>query len=247
MSRRFLACLPALVLVPSLFVLSCSDDDGTRPNADFEFTPNTLALGLMNVPYTQIVSVTGGTAPYTWSITDGAVPPGMATNAAAESFTIAGTPSTIGTFSFTLRAEDDDGAASTKSYSIGVVQAFSLNGTWNFTIDVTAADGICAGEENEPPSTDTITVTETQSSEPYVSNVTMTGFLGDPSNVLTGTRTGSIITVSGSYPEDQGTTTTTHNLYATGENTIVGQETWSWSGPGGDCPNGRADVTAVRQ
>jgi hypothetical protein len=247
MKRRFLVCWPALPIVFAIFILSCGDDNGEEPNADFEFTPNELALALMNVPYSQVVSVSGGTPPYTWDIIEGAVPPGMVTDPADESFTIAGTPSNVGTFSFTLRAEDDAGKVSTRAYSIGVVQAFILNGNWSFTIDVTAADGVCAGEENSPPATDTITVTEAQSGDPYVTNVTMSGFLGNPSNVLTGTRTGSIITVSGSYPEDGGTTTTTHNLYATGESALVGEEIWSWSGPGGDCPNGRADVTAVRQ
>ena len=246
MKRRFLV-LPAVVLVLSLFVLSCGDDNGERPNVDFEFTPDQLALALKNVPYTQVISVSGGAAPYTLSISEGSVPPGMSTDPSDESITIAGTPSTSGNFSFTVKAEDSDGAVSTRAYSIGVVQAFDLNGTWNYTIDVTAADGVCAGDENDPPSTDAITVTETQSGDPYVTNVTMSGFLGDPSNVLTGTRTGSIITVSGSFPEDGGTTTTTHNLYATGENTIIGEETWSWSGPGGDCPNGRANVSASRQ
>ncbi len=246
MDRRFLV-LPAVVLLLSLFVLSCGDDNGEKPNVEFEFTPNQLALALKNVPYTQVISVSGGAAPYTLSISEGSVPPGMSTNPTDESITIAGTPSTIGTFSFTVRAEDSDGAVSTRAYSIGVVQAFDLNGTWNYTIDVTAADGVCAGQENNPPSTDAITVTETQSGDPYVTNVTMSGFLGDPSKVLTGTRTGSIITVSGSYPEDGGTTTTTHNLYATAESALVGEEIWSWSGPGGDCPNGRAYVTAIRQ
>jgi hypothetical protein len=239
--------LPAFVLLLSFSVLSCGDDDGGRPVVTLEFTPSALPVGIKDAAYSEVVSVSGGTAPYTWSITEGALPAGITMVPAAESVTIAGTPTTVDTFSFTLRTEDANEASATKEYVIQVVESFGVSGNWSVTVDVTEADGVCEGEENDIPGTDTITVTQTATGDPNVFDVTMSGFLGEFSNVLTGTMTGTHITVAGSYPEDGGTTTTRYELTVTGENTMAGDEYWSWSGGGGDCPNGRATVTAVRQ
>lgn len=246
MDRRIVKCWPGLVLVLSLVILSCGDDNGERPNVEFEFTPSLLPIGIKDQPYSEVVSVSGGTGPYTWTVDPADLPPGTNADPAAESLTIAGTPTTAETFTFTVRVEDANGASTTKTFTIQVVDSFDLGGDWSFTIDVTAAYGVCEGEENADPSTDTITVTQTASGTPGIFNVTMTGFLGNPAYELTGTMTGAYITVSGSYPEDGGTTTTTHNLVVTAPNTIAGEESWTWSGPGGDCPNGRASVTASR-
>lgn len=247
MNRRLLAYLPALVLLLSFFVLSCSDDDGSRPVVTLAFTPSTMPSAFKDAPYSQVIGVSGGTAPYALSISQGALPPGVTSDPSTDSIAIAGTPTTLGTYSFTVRAEDANDVAGTKAYVIQVVEVVGVSGAWSFTVDVTAADGVCAGEENAPPSTDTITITQTPTSDPNVFTIAMAGFLGDPAITLNGTMTGANIVVAGSYPEDGGTTTSSHNLNVTGPNTISGVETWSWIGPGGSCPNGLAEVTATRR
>ncbi|HYV98094.1 MAG TPA: hypothetical protein VE967_11610, partial [Gemmatimonadaceae bacterium] len=86
-------------------------------------------------------------------------------------------------------------------------------GVWNFSIVNTVTTGACAGEAGDS-SLDPITITKTGSRAPY--SVTAKGFLGVQSNVLTGTFSSSKkLTISGSYAEDGGTTTTTHTLTAT--------------------------------
>ena len=48
-------------------------------------------------------------------------------------------------------------------------------------------------------------------------------------------------------PEDGGTTTAFFSMTLSEDgNALTGFEEWTWLGPGGFCPNGESDVTAVR-
>jgi prepilin-type N-terminal cleavage/methylation domain-containing protein len=53
--------------------------------------------------YSQALSATGGTTPYTWSLTAGALPTGLTLSSGGI---ISGTPTTVGTYSFTVRVTD---------------------------------------------------------------------------------------------------------------------------------------------
>ena len=55
-----------------------------------------------NTTYTGSLSVTDGTAPYTWSVSSGTLPVGLSISGAI----ISGTPTTVGTSTFTIKAED---------------------------------------------------------------------------------------------------------------------------------------------
>jgi len=63
-----------------------------------------LPLAKLGLPYNQSLSMTGGTAPYLWSITDGTLPNGVTLS--PDSGTLSGTPSTSGSFFFTIRVMD---------------------------------------------------------------------------------------------------------------------------------------------
>lgn len=117
-------------------------------------------------------------------------------------------------------------------------------GTWTFAIVVTEANGICAGEEGDS-SNHLITITTPDTAQPF--NVSASGFLGVSSNILTGTFDNNTLTISGSYPEEDGTTTPTHVLVATGANQMVGTETWNFTNTMGSCANSKSSVTATRQ
>ncbi|MBI5281168.1 MAG: putative Ig domain-containing protein [Candidatus Solibacter usitatus] len=80
-------------------------------------TSATLPAGIINTAYSQALGATGGTQPYTWAVTSGALPPGLTL---AANGTIAGTPSTPGTFSFTVRASDSVGAQATRQLSLTI-------------------------------------------------------------------------------------------------------------------------------
>ncbi len=117
-------------------------------------------------------------------------------------------------------------------------------GVWRVGIVVTVATGACDGEVGES-SVEDITITKTGSAPPY--NVTASGFLGDPANVLTGTfDANNRLLLSGSYPEDGGTTTAEHDLIAVSPDRMEGVENWTWSGTEGTCPGSQSSVTADR-
>lgn len=56
-----------------------------------------------NVPYAATLDSWGGTAPYTYSIASGTLPPGLALSSTGE---IAGAPAHVGTYAFRVRVQD---------------------------------------------------------------------------------------------------------------------------------------------
>lgn len=89
-------------------------------------TPAAQFPANVNVPYATNINVVGGVAPYAWTVASGSPPPGMsfATSSSAIQ-TLNGTPTTPGTYTFTLEVEDSTGSfAPTQSFQI-VVKPYS--------------------------------------------------------------------------------------------------------------------------
>ena len=86
-------------------------------------TTATLLNGEVTVAYSQTLVVTGGAAPYTWSLSAGTLPRGLSLSAAGV---ISGTPSRTGTSTFTVKVLDALGAAATQALSITVAAAPSI-------------------------------------------------------------------------------------------------------------------------
>ena len=81
-------------------------------------SPASLTAGQVDVAYSQSLAATGGIAPYAWAISSGTLPTGLTLSAAGVlSGTITGVP---GVFNFVVRATDDYGCVSTKSYALTV-------------------------------------------------------------------------------------------------------------------------------
>ena len=72
-------------------------------------TPPGLPPGTVGVPYQQPITInTEGTeSPYTWTVSAGSLPPGLALN--SETGVLSGTPAAAGVFSFTLTVVDSWG------------------------------------------------------------------------------------------------------------------------------------------
>ena len=84
-------------------------------------TTTSLANGEITVVYSQPVSATGGTTPYAWSVSAGSLPPGLSQSSTTG--TISGTPTTAGTYAFTVRVTDAMTGFATKALSIAVAPA----------------------------------------------------------------------------------------------------------------------------
>ncbi|SDG49301.1 putative Ig domain-containing protein [Dyella sp. 333MFSha] len=79
--------------------------------------PATLPNPTVGAAYSQNVSASGGTAPYTFAVTAGATPSGLSLSAAGV---LSGTPTAAGTFNFTVTATDDNGFDGAHAYTVTV-------------------------------------------------------------------------------------------------------------------------------
>lgn len=81
-------------------------------------TTTSLPYGIVNSPYSQTLQASGGTTPYTWSISSGSLPDGVSLNSSTG--TISGTPTTEGTFNFTVKVTDLASPANTDTQDLSI-------------------------------------------------------------------------------------------------------------------------------
>jgi hypothetical protein len=101
-------------------------------------TPSTnsaLAIGTadlpdatVGVPYSRTLTASGGRPDFSWLIETGSLPPGLSL---AQTGSIAGTPSTAGTFNFVVKVTDANSATATKALPLTVKSAAPLTITLN--------------------------------------------------------------------------------------------------------------------
>jgi Malectin domain/Putative Ig domain len=96
-----------------------------------QITTSSLPSGQAAVPYSTTLAAIDGTSPYKWSITSGALPAGLTL---ASSGTISGTPTTSGTFSFTVHVADSasspTSASANLSITIAAASTYSVMLNW---------------------------------------------------------------------------------------------------------------------
>ncbi|MFJ6280637.1 putative Ig domain-containing protein [Arthrobacter subterraneus] len=113
----------------STFTVRATDQAGNTATRQFTITinearplvitsPSTLPAGTVGAAYAVGVFADGGTTPYSWIQTAGTLPPGLALQASPGR--IQGTPTTAGTFTFTLRVTDSAGQSATGTFSITI-------------------------------------------------------------------------------------------------------------------------------
>jgi uncharacterized protein (TIGR03437 family) len=81
--------------------------------------------GQIGSPYSLTFAASGGTPPYTWSLAQGALPPGLTLNSAGA---ISGTPTTSGTYGFTVKASDSAVSSATRAASITITYPSGYTG-----------------------------------------------------------------------------------------------------------------------
>jgi hypothetical protein len=80
-------------------------------------SPTTLPNGALNSPYNQVITASGGTGPYTFAVSSGALPQGL--NLASDG-TLSGTPTQEEVANFTVTATDAALCTGSKSYTITI-------------------------------------------------------------------------------------------------------------------------------
>ena len=80
-------------------------------------SPARLPSGTPGVPYSEVLTASGGTAPYTFLLS-GSLPPGLSFTPTSPTATISGTPTTAGCFPFTVTVTDANGCSTSVNYTI---------------------------------------------------------------------------------------------------------------------------------
>ena len=85
---------------------------------------STLSPGTVGQPFAQNFFLSGGGAPYSWSLASGQLPPGLRLQTFNDprdaNDELAGTPTTAGTFTFTMRVIDYGGQQATQQFTLTI-------------------------------------------------------------------------------------------------------------------------------
>lgn len=90
-----------------------------------------------HVGYGTSISASGGVAPYAWKVVSGQLPPGLALNGSSgATLGISGTPTALGTWTFTVQVTDANSHVAQGSYTIQVNPQASclLQGTFSYLL-----------------------------------------------------------------------------------------------------------------
>lgn len=160
-------------------------------------SPATLPGGNVSSLYSQMFTATGGTPPYAFTVPAGSLPPGLTL---ASGGALSGTPTTVGTYCFEVRAVDSAGCATVICYYTIVISAASCPGG---TVITLSPPGLPAATTYSPY---TQAITATGGTPPYTFAITL-GTLppGLTLNSATGLVSGTP-TQSGNYTLNIGAT-----------------------------------------
>jgi hypothetical protein len=86
-------------------------------------TPSPLPSGAEGATYSQGLAASGGAMPYVWSLTGGALPPGVVLTADGS---LAGIPTAPGNFEFSAKVADSQGSSDTRSFALTTKPASSV-------------------------------------------------------------------------------------------------------------------------
>ncbi len=127
---------PVVTAQTSVTVTATSVADPTK-SASIVITVNpissqALQIGAVTLPqaqqgdtFTAVLSASGGTQPYSWSVSTGALPAGIVLNPNGD---VTGIPTSTGTFNFTVTATDAASATANANFSISVVAGSNFDG-----------------------------------------------------------------------------------------------------------------------
>jgi Bacterial Ig-like domain (group 3) len=102
-----------------------------NPAVSIGISPNSVPNGTAGAAYAPTLFIaSGGASPYTYSVSSGTLPFGLSLSNAGV---LSGTPSTAGSFTFTVRATDLNGATGFASYSATISQQGLLSQTIQFS------------------------------------------------------------------------------------------------------------------
>jgi len=151
---------------------------GTANGALITLNPTSLPAATYGASYSATITASGGTAPYTYSVSTGSLPAGLTLNSGTGA--ISGVPAATGSFSFIIEATDSYSFTGTQNYTL-TVNAATLTITANNATKIygtanPAFTGTVTGAANGDTFTESFSTTATLSSPvgtyPIVPSVT---------------------------------------------------------------------------
>jgi hypothetical protein len=141
------------------FTVQVTDANGVTASAQFTIsivandlqitTTSPLPNASVNVPYSYGLTVTGGSAPYTWSLSAGSLVSGFSIDPATG--VLSGTPTQTGSLHFNISVTDNDFDQTSQSFDLTVAgtmltisttqTTFTVTVGSNFTTSLTASQG----------------------------------------------------------------------------------------------------------
>lgn len=111
------------VFLPAWLLLSLLFSAGAFAQAPVvTVAPATLPDGAVGTAYGEVITASGTTGPYTFFVGAGALPPGLTLTTGGM---LSGAPTTIGTYNFTIVAEDGASSGS-RAYTVEIFPAASI-------------------------------------------------------------------------------------------------------------------------
>jgi hypothetical protein len=115
-------------------------DTGSASN--LTITTATIPTGVRTVSYSSTLSATGGTTPYTWTVSSGTLPTGLSLSSGGV---LSGTPTSTSVFTFTLQVTDNASHTATQQYTVQILDPVTIQTTSPLTtavIDTTYSNTI---------------------------------------------------------------------------------------------------------
>jgi VCBS repeat protein/centrosomal CEP192-like protein len=117
-------------LICMAFLAGCGGGSSIVPPPPAPLTIATANLppGTWETPYSQVIQATGGVAPYTWSVSAGALPHNLSlSNSTTNTVTISGTPDVPGsTVGFTIKVTDSASQVATQAYEVLISSSITV-------------------------------------------------------------------------------------------------------------------------
>ena len=128
--RAWKSCWTVVLVALPMLLTACNDDDdrdrGFDPVAPMITAPAaTLANGIVDMAVTPLSVAATGTAPIAFSVSSGMLPPGITINPQTGQYS--GTPTSPGTFQFTVTATNPYGSNS-RAFTQAVFQRPAITG-----------------------------------------------------------------------------------------------------------------------
>lgn len=125
-------CGLGLCVLLLFFILGCGGNGNSAttttttpaptPTSAVAITATGVLSGAVSSPFSSTLAATGGTSPYTWSVTSGTLPAGIALSSAGA---LSGTPTAVGDTTVTVQVKDSSSTpqTATEQLSFAVIPA----------------------------------------------------------------------------------------------------------------------------